>query len=270
MNILIQLTESCNLQCRHCHGSYGPGGKSMEFETAEAVVGNISSKTKQVILSGGEPLYKPDIFWHTMDYIAANRHRFPDAVVSVQTSGFWARNGESAYRILKRLCDKGVDRLILTGLDNYHAEQGLDLRSLDESESPFAYAMERLGSPIAVVREIPGQGIMPFGRAKELPDGELAKKSRCELPWGFENNLTVDINGQLYPCCWKVTPSMGSAKGKSIEKLVRKAMSDKIFHALERGGPMMAAIKLGAYREEAKPRYRHECRMCEEIFRGMR
>ncbi len=269
MNIMLQIAKTCNLRCRHCHDSCGPDKESMDEETLEAVVGNIPHAVRQVIISGGEPLVKPKLFWHTMDNIAANRHNFPNAVLTLQTNGFWARSEDSAYAIMKKLCEKGLDRLILTGLDKYHAEQGLDLSSLNASESPLAYAIQRVGAPLTVVREIEGQGIMPFGRAKDLPAEDLAKKSRCELPWGFENHLTVDINGGLYPCCWKVTPPMGSAKEESIEKLVRKAKRNRIFHALERGGPKEAARVLGVYREQDEPLYRHECRMCEDIFRGI-
>ncbi|MBU2637401.1 MAG: radical SAM protein [Nanoarchaeota archaeon] len=270
MNLLLQITKACNLQCRHCHDSCGPDRTSMDAETLEVVVGNIPQGAKQIIISGGEPLVKPKLFWHAMDCIAANRQNFPKAVLSLQTNGFWAKNTDAAYAILKQLYEKGLDRLVLTGLDKYHAEQGIDLSSLSETESPFAYAMQRLGTPFTVIREVDNQGIMPFGRAKDLPAEEQAKKSQCEVPWGFDNHLTVDTSGQLYPCCWKATPSMGSAKDKSIENILRNAKKNKIFHALERGGPKEAAIKLDIYREQDEQLYRHECRMCEEIFRGMK
>lgn len=274
MNIMLQITRSCNFQCRHCHDNCGPDGNSMEKETLEAVVSHIPQSTEQIIVSGGEPLVKPRLFWYTMELLAVNRNDFPKALIALQTNAFWARNTDAAYVILRQLYQNGLDRLVLTGLDKYHGEEGLDLSKLDEAESPLAYALQRLGNPFEVVRRVDNQDIMPFGRAKELPKEELARRSICDVPWGFEKNLTVDTSGLLYPCCWKVTPPMGSAKEKSIEKLVRKARKkgifkrNRIFHALERGGPMEAARVLGIEKEGDD--YGHECRMCEEIFRRYR
>ncbi|MDG5815161.1 radical SAM protein [Chitinispirillales bacterium ANBcel5] len=60
-----EVTRSCNLKCRHCRASAGNGPYKDEFSTEECeqVLTNIASFAKPiVILTGGEPMLRPDIY----------------------------------------------------------------------------------------------------------------------------------------------------------------------------------------------------------------
>lgn len=60
-----ELTRSCNLACGHCRASSGKGPYDGELGTAEcfAVLDDIASFAKPVIiLTGGEPLLRKDVF----------------------------------------------------------------------------------------------------------------------------------------------------------------------------------------------------------------
>ena len=59
-----ETTVGCNLKCMHCRASAEPGRSSEELTTAEAMafVDDLAEFARPIlILSGGEPLYRPDI-----------------------------------------------------------------------------------------------------------------------------------------------------------------------------------------------------------------
>lgn len=64
--IAWEITKKCNLHCVHCRSSSGSDSKSnRDFSTASAfkIIDDISSYTKLVVvLSGGEPLMRKDVF----------------------------------------------------------------------------------------------------------------------------------------------------------------------------------------------------------------
>ena len=66
MLISWNTTSRCNLFCRHCYRESGPGNdRSGELSTAEgiALIGSIKrAGFRLLILSGGEPLLREDIF----------------------------------------------------------------------------------------------------------------------------------------------------------------------------------------------------------------
>lgn len=63
--IFWELTQGCNLACKHCRAEAQPERAPDELSTAEAfrVIDDITRDYKPVlILTGGEPLYRPDLF----------------------------------------------------------------------------------------------------------------------------------------------------------------------------------------------------------------
>ncbi|MBD8067765.1 radical SAM protein [Bacillus sp. PS06] len=63
--IFWELTEACNLKCIHCRASAKPERSFDELSTMQAfdVIDSISTFAKPLlILTGGEPLYRPDFF----------------------------------------------------------------------------------------------------------------------------------------------------------------------------------------------------------------
>jgi heme b synthase len=63
--IFWELTQGCNLACKHCRAEATVERAPDELSTAQckAVIDDITSEYKPVmILTGGEPLYRPDLF----------------------------------------------------------------------------------------------------------------------------------------------------------------------------------------------------------------
>src|SRR5512142_973629 len=63
--VFWETTKACNLRCQHCRAIPEAERARTELSTAEgiALIDQIAEVTRPVlILSGGEPLYRPDIF----------------------------------------------------------------------------------------------------------------------------------------------------------------------------------------------------------------
>jgi len=63
--IFWELTQGCNLACKHCRAEAQPERADDELSTEEcfAIIDDITKDYKPVlILTGGEPLYRPDLF----------------------------------------------------------------------------------------------------------------------------------------------------------------------------------------------------------------
>ncbi len=63
--ITFSLTETCNLQCRHCYGDCRKPGKRPELSTSEwlGLIDYLAENgVIQAYIEGGEPLHRPDIF----------------------------------------------------------------------------------------------------------------------------------------------------------------------------------------------------------------
>lgn len=60
-----ELTEGCNLKCKHCRATAQPGRNPEELDTGEALAlidDLITFADPILILTGGEPLYRDDVF----------------------------------------------------------------------------------------------------------------------------------------------------------------------------------------------------------------
>jgi uncharacterized radical SAM superfamily Fe-S cluster-containing enzyme len=82
---LIEITESCNLQCPMCYASSGPGGKHLTFEECQRAIDRlvqVEGRPEVLQLSGGEPTIHPE-FARVFDYACAQ----PIDIVMVNTNG---------------------------------------------------------------------------------------------------------------------------------------------------------------------------------------
>ncbi|MGQ9712283.1 MAG: radical SAM protein [Desulfotomaculales bacterium] len=62
--VTIELTNECNLKCRHCYASAGEKlDNELSLDEIKQLLGEISQLgTMEVEFSGGEPLLRPDLF----------------------------------------------------------------------------------------------------------------------------------------------------------------------------------------------------------------
>ncbi|MFA5887391.1 MAG: radical SAM protein [Candidatus Nanoarchaeia archaeon] len=280
--VYFRITDKCNLKCRHCCYSCGPDGKSISPENLEKVIDNIPEDTIYLTISGGEVFAVKDVLMHALDYITEkNKERNKEGItpISIQviTNGFWVKETEQTFKIIHELYNKGVRTLAIGSNDRYHREQGINLKMLDPygNESPLAIALKMLkekleykgGMKVEMPFEIKRAFAASFGRAKKLPAKERDDNQHCIATYMFPEQIAINPDGSVYPCCWAATPSIGSALNDNLEKIANRTMKDKIFRRLVTEGPRGVAKQIGYYKEKDEMLYRaKQCVMCMELF----
>lgn len=139
-----ELTRNCNLSCIHCRASATSGPYEGELSTEEcrAVIDDILSFSEPtVILTGGEPLMRPDVF----DIIEYGNDRGLRMVIAVNGT---LLNGPSA----ERLKASGIKRVSLS-IDGKDARRHDGFRGVGgsfEAVTGAAGTLERTGLPFQI------------------------------------------------------------------------------------------------------------------------
>lgn len=126
--IAWETTAACNLSCRYCRGCATPAPEPDELNTKEALafLDSIAPLQPMLILSGGEPLLRPDIFQITRYAVASGMR------VSLASNG---------TRITPEVADEiaasGVNRVSIS-LDGASAEK----HDLSRGPGSFQAALE--------------------------------------------------------------------------------------------------------------------------------
>jgi radical SAM protein with 4Fe4S-binding SPASM domain len=112
-----EVTQACGLTCDHCRADANPDRDPDELTTEEgkALVDQVVSfgtPPPILVLSGGDPLERPDLF-EVVDYATA--HGLPTAVTPAPTENLTADT-------IQRFADSGVDRIALS-LDGATADR---------------------------------------------------------------------------------------------------------------------------------------------------
>lgn len=265
-DLFIRITNSCNLQCNHCCYSCGPGEKTMtEPEIEQILEKNIEHKIRRIMFSGGEVFTAKKTLMHALGYLKKNKKHMPmNPKILVSTNGTWAKDKRAFYRTLNELRNYGVDEVDISSRDEYHEEQGIDTKKL-----------ENLISTIGEFSKLPNvsfrgcaERVMPFGRAKNLPKKTYMDRQCNIFPNSNLADVTIDPYGNVYPCCWEVTKPMGSALKKSFKKIFEQARQDSLISILMKEGPGSVGRYLGIV--EPKDYHSYSCVLCEKIFRNLK
>ncbi|MDO5575746.1 MAG: heme b synthase [Fibrobacter sp.] len=210
--IAWEITRSCNLNCRHCRAAANAGPYSGELTTdeCERVLKNVSEYAKPIIiLTGGEPMLRPDIF-HLAEYgTALGLHMVMAPCgamlteenceklvlsgikrISLSIDGADEKSHDSFRRV------NGAFASVLKGIENAK-KAGLafqintTITKLNLEQLP---AIFDLASKLGAVSFHPFL-LVPTGRGKELEEYEIsAVQYEQVLNWIYENrnrNLTM-------------------------------------------------------------------------------
>ena len=244
----------------------------------EAILNNvITPRVKDLAFSGGEIFTAKGLLNKALGYVKEKRKKLsPSLRVIVQTNGFWAKDKDSAYAVLKGLYGLGVNLVDLTSIDDYHKEQGLDVDRLESSDSCLDKALQKVNKgflfgsscDLKLGKRGADGGVMPFGRAKSLSNKHHQEYFTCMLGKAYINRcITINPHGDAYACCWEV-PYLGSALESTADELIEKAAKNPILHALMEEGPKGVAKEIGVYNEGDS--YRNECVKCAELFGALK
>ncbi len=209
--IAWEVTRRCELACKHCRASAGPGPYPNELSTEEGsrLLDNIASFAKPIIiLTGGEPMLREDIFDLAAHAVAAG------LPVVMAPCGMHV-NDESANRIVAagiHCISLSLDGATSAGHDSFRgvsgsfdaviraaasaARAGLDFQinttvtagNLDELEDILELA-GRLGASV-----FNPFLLVPTGRGKQLAGQELtAQQYEWTLEWLADQQARGDI-----------------------------------------------------------------------------
>jgi heme b synthase len=211
--IFWETTKACNLRCRHCRAvpqaSLGPG----ELTTAQAygVIDRIAETSRPVmILSGGEPLYRPDVF-SLGEYGCSKGFRMA-----------LATNGTLVDRdIARQIARAGFSRVAVSldgalaethdrfrGLPGSHARarRGLQLLreqgvSIQINSTIARHNVAELPELLRLALSIGADALhlfmlVPVGCGLEIADREMLPADEYErvLHWFYDESKTCDID----------------------------------------------------------------------------
>ena len=106
LSIQFDITNACNLSCRHCYHSNHRNVGALSFEEWQIVLGQYEAMRKKLrlrpafVLCGGEPLANRN--WR--DYIEKIRAIHPDAPIRILTNGTLI-DTESARFLYEKKCN---------------------------------------------------------------------------------------------------------------------------------------------------------------------
>ena len=230
-----ELTNRCNLRCRHCRAADAGEAVPGELDTQEALalVDDIATFAPlTLILSGGEPLVREDF----MDIVRAGVDR--KLRVAVATNGVLVTD-----ELAREMKSAGVSRvsLSLDGPDaaTHDAQRGLDgaydmlaraAARLREAELPFqintTVTVKNSGRLKEVVELVPALGavehhvfmFVPTGRGESIADESLGAESYEEiLSWlaGVQATNPVHIQVTCAPHYQRILRQTGCAPAPS-------------------------------------------------------
>jgi len=229
-----EVTRSCNLNCVHCRASSNPGSYSRELDTVKAmeVLEQIREVGKPIIiLTGGEPLLRKDIF-ALADYGTKKGLRMvmatngtlitPDIITKTMESGIKrvsisldgaTRESHDSFRQVDGAFERAIQGI------SYLKEQGIEFQinttvtkyNLYELEGILNLAV-RLGAAAHHIFLL-----VPTGRAKEMVNQELdAQEYEDTLYWFYQqqNTVPLELKATCAPQYYRIIRQEAHSKGE--------------------------------------------------------
>jgi radical SAM protein with 4Fe4S-binding SPASM domain len=206
-----ELTRRCNLDCVHCRARAGAecGGDELSLDECRAIVDDIASfAAPTIILTGGEPLLRPDIF-DIIRYVTSKGLRPVIAVNGTLVDRETAQKLKDAGILRVSMSIDGKDR---AGHDSFRRVDGSfdavlnAARILTDVGLPFqinttvtTLNLRDLGEIYALVRCIGAVAwhtflLVPVGRGEGLKGAELdAARYEEVLNWLYEREEQNEI-----------------------------------------------------------------------------
>jgi len=231
-----EVTRSCNLACRHCRASAERGPYPGELSTGEVlrVMDEIASFSKPVIiLTGGEPLLRSDVF-----NLARHGTQRGFRVVMATNGTLFTED------IVKEMKDSGIQRVSIS-LDGPDAEthdafrkvkgsfegslRGIELLKKGQMEFQINTTVTQVNLHVIpdMLRLAVDLGavahhlflLVPTGRGKELQDQEIsALDYEKTLHWFYEqrDRVPLQLKATCAPHYYRILRQRAKQEGKKI------------------------------------------------------
>ena len=234
--IAWELTRSCNLSCIHCRASaeFGPYENELSGEEVFRVMDEIALIGKPVIiLTGGEPLLRPDIF-ELAQYGTDKGFRM-----------VMASNGTLfTEETIEKMKSSGIQRVSIS-IDGPDAEthdafrrvkgsfegslQGIELAKKGRLEFQINTTITRINLHLVpdILRLAVNLGavalhiflLVPTGRGKEMQDQEISPADyEKTLHWFYDqrDNVPLQLKATCAPHYYRILRQRAKAEGKKI------------------------------------------------------
>ena len=242
--IAWEITRRCNLDCVHCRSTSGADAFDSSFDTAQAkqLLDEIASLSSPVIvLSGGEPLLRPDLFEIARHgtgiglrmCIATNGVLVTDTICEEMNAadikmvslsldgadaemhdGFRRQQGafDATIRAAERLRSHGIEFLVNSSFTKRNQDQIPAVMRLAKKIGAKAWYMFM---------------IVPTGRGEEILDELVSKEDYEEiLKWHYEAEK-AESDLLMRPTCaphyYRVVPQLNRGLAKE-DKLARRSL----------------------------------------------
>ena len=233
-----EVTRSCNLNCVHCRASsqFGPYPNELNTDEAKKVLDQIREVGQPIIiLTGGEPLLRKDIFT-LADYGTKIGLRMvmgtngtlitPDFARRIQDSGIKrvsisldgaTKDSHDVFRKVDGAFDgaiKGITYLRERGIE-FQINTTITKNNLFELENIFKLVVE-LG---AVAHHI--FLLVPTGRAQDMVSQELnAREYEETLHWFYQQHdkTTIQLKATCAPQYYRILRQEAQRNGKKVSK----------------------------------------------------
>jgi len=235
--VFFELTEGCNLKCVHCRATAQPLRNKLELTTEE--VYNILDQIAEfadpiVVLTGGEPLYRPDFFdianhavkkglkvalatnGTLIDNKIASRIKeigIKRAAISLDGAAKETHDGfrgiEGAFDMAlsgaKHLQDNGVDVQFNTTISKHNVDEIEDILKLSIEKKAVALHLFML---------------VPVGCGIQIADNQMLPAEQYEdvLSWFYEQSRVVplEIKATCAPHYYRIIRQKAKERGERV------------------------------------------------------
>jgi regulator of extracellular matrix RemA (YlzA/DUF370 family) len=235
-------------------------------------------KRGRIILAGGEillPAVRETVLYPALDLL---RHRYEacgGVDLIIQTTG-----DTLTPKMVEELLAHGVQMISVSGIDPYH--EGLEspeareklqakLTAMFEAAGMRPVELDPERSRGSVLADAPGGQpsylffganpdtwigkIWPRGRAwqNQLSTATLADNFCANwsggigfLEFGYNGSeVSVEPNGNVYPCCMKTQLPIGSLLAEPLETIIARQRGNPVYEAISRGEPQAMGLSHG-------------------------
>jgi hypothetical protein len=257
-----------------------------------AIIGNLPTGLKQIILSGGEPLADKKLLYAILDELA--RKYDNKLFITLQFNGDLLNT-----KVLQTLIEKGVDRYSIASIDRYHKKQGA--RKEELSELFKSKGIEFVEDQPKITTEAKENDILSrplsygfFGATEDMWLGgnwargralekDLWKKDGthnfCAIhsgARGFLGHESKDVMQELSIQLWKINPCcpgtkvpMGDARKEKVSEVLQRMSKHEVMQKLNQGDIYGVGESIGISAKEGLERAiatGNVCLWCDEFF----
>jgi heme b synthase len=235
--IAWELTRSCNLNCLHCRAAaeQGPYGGELVTDECLRFIDEVAAFSKPVlILTGGEPLLREDIF----EIASYGTRKGLRVVMAVNGTLLCAGKAQAAKQAGIQRVSISLDGAVAEAHDRFRGVTGAfagameGIRYLKEAGLAFqintTVTKRNLGEIAHILQMAIKKGaaahhiflLVPTGRGRELThEGVTPEEYEQTLTWFAEqdNKIPIQLKATCAPQYYRIIHQQGKAKGREIQ-----------------------------------------------------